>query len=95
MIRHLQRNRGKGIVGCNIGKNTDTPPENAAADYLKAFRSLYQYADYFTVNISCDNSCREEFSHTRNTSCRFSDRSSTSAAARASTGRSCSRSRPT
>mgnify|MGYP000570951835 CR=1 FL=1 len=64
MIRHLQRNRGKGIVGCNIGKNTDTPPENAAADYLKAFRSLYQYADYFTVNISCDNSCREEFSHT-------------------------------
>ena len=64
MIRHLQRNRGKVIVGCNIGKNTDTQPENAAADYLKAFRSLYQYADYFTVNISCDNSCREEFSHT-------------------------------
>ena len=64
MIRHLQRNRGRVIVGCNIGKNTDTPPENAAADYLKAFRSLYQYADYFTVNISCDNSCREEFSHT-------------------------------
>lgn len=62
-IRHLQHRRGGGIVGCNIGKNTDTLPENAAADYLKAFRSLYQYADYFTVNICCDNSCREAASH--------------------------------
>ena len=39
--------------------------ENAAADYLKLFRNLYQYADYFTVNISCDNSCREGATHTR------------------------------
>ena len=34
-------------------------------DYLKLFRNLYQYADYFTVNISCDNSCREGATHTR------------------------------
>ncbi|WP_064975539.1 quinone-dependent dihydroorotate dehydrogenase [Alistipes provencensis] len=64
-IRHLRRPHGGVIVGCNIGKNTSTPAENAPADYLKLFRNLYQYADYFTVNISCDNSCREGTTHTR------------------------------
>lgn len=64
-IRHLRRPHEGVIVGCNIGKNTSTPVENAAADYLKLFRNLYQYADYFTVNISCDNSCREGLTHTR------------------------------
>ena len=64
-VRHLRRGHEGILVGCNIGKNTDTPPENAPADYLKLFRNLYQYADYFTVNISCDNSCREGTTHTR------------------------------
>lgn len=64
-IRHLRRPHEGVIVGCNIGKNTSTPVENAATDYLKLFRNLYQYADYFTVNISCDNSCREGLTHTR------------------------------
>ena len=64
-IRHLRRPHGGVIVGCNIGKNTSTPAENAPTDYLKLFRNLYQYADYFTVNISCDNSCREGATHTR------------------------------
>ena len=64
-IRHLRRPHDGVIVGCNIGKNTSTPAENAPADYLKLFRSLYQYADYSTVNISCDNACREGTTHTR------------------------------
>ena len=64
-IRHLRRPHEGVIVGCNIGKNTSTSIENAPADYLKLFRNLYQYADYFTVNISCDNSCREGLTHTR------------------------------
>ena len=53
------------LVGCNIGKNTVTPPENAPADYLKVFRNLYEYADYFTVNISCETGNRECSAHTR------------------------------
>ena len=65
MIQHLRRPHKGVIVGCNIGKNTATPPESAPADYLKLFRNLYQYADYFTVNISCDNACNEGTSHTR------------------------------
>lgn len=64
-IRHLRRPHDGVIVGCNIGKNTNTLPENASADYLKVFRNLYQYVDYFTVNVSCDNACREGATHTR------------------------------
>lgn len=64
-IRHLRHTHEGIIVGCNIGKNTATPPENAATDYLKIFRNLYQYADYFAVNISCDNACHEGTTHSR------------------------------
>lgn len=47
------------VVGCNIGCNIDTLPSKVPGDYLKLFRNLYQYADYFTVNINCDNETQE------------------------------------
>ena len=43
------------IIGGNIGKNTLTPNENAADDYEKCFRELYDVVDYFAVNVSCPN----------------------------------------
>jgi len=43
------------ILGINIGKNKDTPFEQAEQDYLHCFETLYPYADYFTVNISSPN----------------------------------------
>ena len=90
MIRRLRRPHGDTIVGCNIGKNPATAPENAGADYLKLFRNLYQYADYFTVNISCGNGECESTTHTRaSTSCACSNRCSTSGADRTSTAQSC------
>ena len=59
-IRHLRRPHEGTIVGCNIGHNTSTPAGEAPADYLKLFRNLYQYVDYFTVDICCDNACHED-----------------------------------
>ncbi len=53
-VAHLRQPRGEAIVGCNIGKNTATPCDQTPADYLKCFRNLYQYADYFTINVACD-----------------------------------------
>ncbi len=47
--------RRRTILGANVGKNTLTPNEAAPGDYLKVFRSLYEYVDYFTVNVSCPN----------------------------------------
>ncbi|MBN2481915.1 MAG: quinone-dependent dihydroorotate dehydrogenase [Bacteroidales bacterium] len=50
------RNRNHSlIVGGNIGKNTLTPNEHAAQDYAISFDKLYDFVDYFAVNISCPN----------------------------------------
>lgn len=60
------RKEHKGIVlGCNIGKNTVTPPEEAPMDYLRAFRNLYQYIDYFTVNVSYNTTHKQYIPRTR------------------------------
>ncbi len=43
------------ILGINIGKNKTTSLEKAADDYVSALTSLYDNADYFTINISSPN----------------------------------------
>ena len=58
-ISRLRKPHNGCIVGCNIGKNTITPTEEQAADYLKAFRNLYLHADYFTVNVSYNTTFKE------------------------------------
>lgn len=45
----------RGVVGFNIGKNKDTPNENAADDYLICLRKAYPVADYIAVNLSSPN----------------------------------------
>ncbi|MFT5640258.1 MAG: dihydroorotate dehydrogenase [Cyclobacteriaceae bacterium] len=50
------KNRPQGlIVGGNIGKNKATPNEQAIDDYLKCFDALYDYVDYFVINVSSPN----------------------------------------
>jgi dihydroorotate dehydrogenase len=44
-----------GIIGFNIGKNKDTPNENAADDYVACLREAYSVADYIAVNLSSPN----------------------------------------
>jgi dihydroorotate dehydrogenase len=51
----LQRQKRRGIVGINIGKNRTTPISNATDDYLLAMNAAYPYADYIAVNISSPN----------------------------------------
>ena len=43
------------IIGGNIGKNTETAPENYTGDYLECFNALHRYVDYFVLNVSCPN----------------------------------------
>jgi dihydroorotate dehydrogenase len=49
------RKRGQMLLGINIGKNKDTPNEQAVDDYLLCFRRLYRFADYMVVNVSSPN----------------------------------------
>ena len=54
MARHLRGTR-HAPVWVNIGKNKDTPNEEAARDYLDGVRALYRVADGFVVNVSSPN----------------------------------------
>ncbi len=55
LIQNVQRASYSGILGINIGKNKDTPNENAVDDYLICLEKVYPYADYITINISSPN----------------------------------------
>ncbi len=54
-VERLQKKRTNIIIGGNIGKNKNTPNEEATDDYLKCFDALYPYVDYFVVNVSSPN----------------------------------------
>jgi dihydroorotate dehydrogenase len=43
------------IIGGNIGKNKNTPNEDAVSDYIKCFDRLFDVVDYFVVNVSSPN----------------------------------------
>ncbi|MGB4838797.1 MAG: quinone-dependent dihydroorotate dehydrogenase [Saprospiraceae bacterium] len=56
MVKRLRfRTKTKLIIGGNIGKNKLTPNENASEDYLRCFESLFEFCDYFVVNVSSPN----------------------------------------
>jgi dihydroorotate dehydrogenase len=43
------------LIGGNIGKNKTTPNEDAVNDYVICFEALFDYVDYFVVNVSSPN----------------------------------------
>lgn len=53
-LKHL-KNRNGLIIGGNIGKNKVTPNGEAVNDYIYCFNALYDYVDYFVVNVSSPN----------------------------------------
>lgn len=55
LLRHVDAAAYRGILGINIGKNKDTPDENALADYLNCMRKVYPVASYITINVSSPN----------------------------------------
>ena len=47
--------KGGAMLGINLGKNKDTPNEEAVFDYVALVDNFAPYADYLTVNISSPN----------------------------------------
>ncbi len=43
------------VIGINLGKNKDTPLEEASNDYVDLMRHFMLSADYLTINISSPN----------------------------------------
>jgi dihydroorotate dehydrogenase len=54
-LANVQRAKYRGVLGLNIGKNFDTPNENAVDDYVTCLKGVYPHASYVTVNISSPN----------------------------------------
>ena len=55
LLKQVAHCHYRGILGINIGKNADTPLENATEDYLIGLRKSYLPASYITINISSPN----------------------------------------
>ncbi len=57
LVRNVEkaRRKGEGRLGINIGKNKDTPNDEAERDYVHCLEKVYPLADYITINISSPN----------------------------------------
>lgn len=55
LLKAVKTSKFDGVLGINIGKNKDTPAEQAVDDYLHCLRKVYDIASYVTVNLSSPN----------------------------------------
>lgn len=55
VMERLKNRQKHVIVGGNIGKNKVTPNEKAVDDYIICFEKLFDFVDYFVVNVSSPN----------------------------------------
>lgn len=55
MVERLKNRNPNIIIGGNIGKNKITPNEDADLDYIACFEALFDFVDYFVVNVSSPN----------------------------------------
>jgi len=55
LVKRLTERRFDGIVGANIGKQKDTPVDQAVEDYLYCLEKVYPHCDYVAINISSPN----------------------------------------
>ncbi|HHH52732.1 MAG TPA: quinone-dependent dihydroorotate dehydrogenase [Bacteroidetes bacterium] len=55
-VENLKKRKNKNIIiGGNIGKNKNTPLEKSVEDYTKSFEKLFDFVDYFVINVSSPN----------------------------------------
>lgn len=54
-LRAIRSRDKQLIIGGNIGKNKETPNEQALIDYGICFEALYDTVDYFVINVSSPN----------------------------------------
>lgn len=55
LVANIRRSHYDGVLGVNVGKNRDTPMEEAAGDYIAGIERVWPLADYITVNVSSPN----------------------------------------
>lgn len=58
LVERLREHPYQGIIGVNIGKNKDTPNEDAHLDYVTCIQKAATICDYITINVSSPNTPR-------------------------------------
>jgi len=53
--RMARRNLAGHVLGINLGKQRETPLDEAVVDYLTCLHALHDYADYLVINVSSPN----------------------------------------
>ena len=67
LVKKLKSKKTQIIIGTSIGKNFDTPNDNALEDYLHCIQKVYDHSDYIAINISSPNTKElRELSHGEN-----------------------------
>ena len=54
-IKNNLKKKRDVLIGANIGKNVFTDNKHGYKDYLKCLDGLYDFVDYFAINISSPN----------------------------------------
>lgn len=54
-VEYIKNHKPNCIIGGNLSKNSTVSNEDAPKDYEKSFALLYDFVDYFVLNVSCPN----------------------------------------
>ncbi|MBQ1169036.1 MAG: quinone-dependent dihydroorotate dehydrogenase [Bacteroidales bacterium] len=54
-LQNLKKNHPNIIIGANISKNSDTENDQAYKDFSRSLALLYDFVDFFVLNVSCPN----------------------------------------
>lgn len=54
-VEYIKKHKPNCVIGGNLSKNSDVSNEDAPKDYEKSFATLYDFVDYFVLNVSCPN----------------------------------------
>jgi dihydroorotate dehydrogenase len=55
LVDRIKKSTYTGVIGVNIGKNKQTPEDEAVNDYLYCLERVYEVAGYVAVNLSSPN----------------------------------------
>ncbi len=55
IAERLRERKARPVIGANIGKNRDTPNDDAASDCARCLETLHPFVDYAVVNVSSPN----------------------------------------
>ena len=64
-VRKRTKHTRNLVIGCNIGRLTASHRDDTVKEYLRVFRNMYQYVDFFVINAACNTASKRYVPRTR------------------------------